>query len=62
MSEVAWAFGKKTIAEYVETPDVLTVLKEYGIDFVQGHHIGKPAPPEQAFNEIAHAAFSARRF
>lgn len=42
LSEVARAFGKKTVAEYVESEDILTTLKEFGIDYAQGYHIGKP--------------------
>lgn len=42
--ELAQAFGKKTVAEYVENEDILTILKEYGVDFAQGYFIGKPKP------------------
>jgi EAL domain-containing protein (putative c-di-GMP-specific phosphodiesterase class I) len=44
--ELAQAFGKKTVAEYVENEDVLTILKEFGIDYAQGYHIGKPKAME----------------
>lgn len=40
--ELAQAFGKKTVAEFVESEDILNILKEFGIDYVQGYHIGKP--------------------
>lgn len=40
--ELAQAYGKKTVAEYVENEAVLTILKEFGIDYAQGYHIGKP--------------------
>jgi diguanylate cyclase (GGDEF)-like protein/PAS domain S-box-containing protein len=40
--ELAQAFGKKTVAEYVESEVILTILKEFGIDYAQGYHIGKP--------------------
>jgi EAL domain-containing protein (putative c-di-GMP-specific phosphodiesterase class I) len=42
LSEVAQAFGKKTVAEYVESEAVLAILREFGIDYAQGYHIGKP--------------------
>lgn len=42
LSEVAQALGKKTVAEFVENEAILTTLKEFGIDYAQGYHIGKP--------------------
>ncbi|NOX09312.1 MAG: EAL domain-containing protein [Gammaproteobacteria bacterium] len=42
MNQVAHALGKKTVAEHVEDEATLNLLKEYGIDFVQGNHIGIP--------------------
>ncbi|MEQ1560097.1 MAG: EAL domain-containing protein [Methyloglobulus sp.] len=44
--EVAQAFGKKTVAEYVESEAILTILKEFGIDYAQGYYIGKPVAME----------------
>jgi PAS domain S-box-containing protein len=37
-------FGYETIAEGVEDAESLALLKEYGVDFAQGFHIGRPAP------------------
>ena len=34
----------RTVAEYVETPEVLAAVRELGIDLAQGHHIGRPRP------------------
>ncbi|MEW8492499.1 MAG: EAL domain-containing protein [Candidatus Thiodiazotropha taylori] len=42
--QVACVFGKQTIAEFVETQDALDMLKDLGVDFVQGFHIDKPSP------------------
>jgi EAL domain-containing protein (putative c-di-GMP-specific phosphodiesterase class I) len=36
-------FGYKTIAEGVENAGTLALLEEYGVDFVQGYHLGRPA-------------------
>lgn len=41
---VAKGMGIKTIAEFVETRETLDILREYGVDFVQGYFSGKPAP------------------
>lgn len=44
LSGVAQAYGKKTVAESVESEEALVILREIGIDFVQGFYIGDPAP------------------
>ena len=42
--ELSHLFGKKTIAEYVENEDIIEKLKEIGVDYAQGYHLGKPMP------------------
>ena len=42
MNEVAHAVGKKTVAEFVENERSLVMLREIGVDYVQGYYIGKP--------------------
>jgi diguanylate cyclase (GGDEF)-like protein/PAS domain S-box-containing protein len=42
--EVARAMGMRTVAEFVETNDILAALRLMGIDYVQGYAIAKPAP------------------
>ena len=42
MCEIAKNLGKKTIAEFVESPEVISLLREIGIDYGQGHFFGKP--------------------
>lgn len=42
MNQVAHALGKITIAEFVENQQTLDLLKQYGVDFVQGYHVGQP--------------------
>ncbi|MFA6195176.1 MAG: bifunctional diguanylate cyclase/phosphodiesterase [Sulfurimonas sp.] len=32
----------KTVAEYVEDEEIVTTLKEMGVDYLQGFHIGRP--------------------
>jgi PAS domain S-box-containing protein len=41
-------FGYETIAEGVEDAETLAVLKDYGVDFAQGFHLGRPAPAESS--------------
>lgn len=41
---VGSVIGIKTIAEFVENQEIINILKEIGIDFVQGYAISKPYP------------------
>jgi diguanylate cyclase (GGDEF)-like protein/PAS domain S-box-containing protein len=45
MAEVARILGKKTVAEHVSSEGVLRVVRELGIDYVQGWHVSEPGPP-----------------
>ena len=42
INEIGHYMGKKTIAEYVETDQILSSLKEIGVDYAQGFRISKP--------------------
>jgi diguanylate cyclase (GGDEF)-like protein/PAS domain S-box-containing protein len=42
--ELAKGMGKLTIAEFVGNEETLCVLRELGVDYLQGFHLGKPAP------------------
>ena len=42
ISNVAKALGKKAIAEYVESREILDELKKLGVEFSQGYYISKP--------------------
>lgn len=42
MIDVAHSLGKKAIAEYVSNAEILRVLREFGVDYVQGYLLGKP--------------------
>ncbi len=56
MSQVATGFGKKTVAEFVETEVSLSLLRQYDIDYAQGFLIGKPQSAEDTFhlNNVTH--------
>ena len=41
---LAKGFDLLTVAEGVEDADTLKLLRDYGVDFAQGFHIGRPAP------------------
>ncbi|MDD2761166.1 MAG: EAL domain-containing protein [Methylomonas sp.] len=42
MVEIAGKLGKRTIAEFVETPNIALKLKEIGVNLGQGYALGKP--------------------
>jgi EAL domain-containing protein (putative c-di-GMP-specific phosphodiesterase class I) len=46
INEIGHYMGKKTIAEYVESEEILKLLKEIGVDYAQGFCIEKPLPLE----------------
>ena len=41
---IARTLGKETIAEGVESPEVLKTLRELGVDYAQGFQLGRPEP------------------
>ncbi|HMM75879.1 MAG TPA: EAL domain-containing protein [Gammaproteobacteria bacterium] len=41
---IAKSLSRHTIAEFVESADVLATLRELGVDFVQGYLMGRPVP------------------
>ncbi len=44
---IARDLGKQTVAEFVSHPEILAVCREEGVDFAQGHHIGKAMPYDE---------------
>ncbi len=49
MNDIAHAMGKTTIAEYVDSEECIAILKEIGVDYAQGFHIGMPLPLDEIF-------------
>ncbi len=41
---LAKGLGIKTIAEFVETKEVMDLLKDFGVDYIQGYYISKAQP------------------
>ncbi len=41
---VAGSVGRETVAEFVEDEGTLQLLRELGVTYVQGFHVGRPAP------------------
>ncbi|KRE56326.1 EAL domain-containing protein [Phycicoccus sp. Soil748] len=53
---IAHRLGKQAVAEFVGSPEILHVLEEEGVDFAQGHHIGRPADPDAFLEALAEPA------
>ena len=50
MREIGHAMNKKIIAEFVESEEVLNLLKNIGVDYAQGYGIHKPQPLTDIIN------------
>jgi EAL domain-containing protein (putative c-di-GMP-specific phosphodiesterase class I) len=42
--QMARGLGKQTIAEFVGNEETVELLREYGVDYAQGYHVGPPRP------------------
>jgi len=51
MNNVGRVLGIKTIAEFVESQDILDALGTINVDYAQGYHIGKPTPMADLLND-----------
>jgi len=49
--EMCRGLGILTVAEYVETPEILEYVRDCGIDYAQGFLIGEPRPVEEYLGE-----------
>ena len=43
MHQIANKMGKKTIAEFVETPEAISLLRKIGVNYGQGYIFGRPS-------------------
>ena len=48
---IARGMGKKTVAEFVTDQDMMQRLRDSGIDYAQGFHVGAPRPIVEIFGE-----------
>ncbi len=47
VADIAHGLGKRTIAEFVGDTSTIELLRQYGIDYVQGYFTGRPQPMEE---------------
>nr|WP_246316347.1 EAL domain-containing protein [Tepidicella baoligensis] len=53
MVEVARVLQVKTVAEFVESAELLERVRELGIDAAQGYHLGRPRPLDDWLAEVS---------
>lgn len=51
ITEVARGMEIKTVAEFVETEEIMGHLRKYGVDYAQGYLIGRPSPGLRPAND-----------
>ncbi len=44
VAEMATGFGTRVVAEFVDGPDTVELLTQFGVEFGQGYFLGRPAP------------------
>lgn len=49
--EVARGLQKQTIAEFVSDEETVRLLRQYGVDYAQGYHIGRPRPLDELLTQ-----------
>jgi len=56
INEIAKATGKQTVAEFVETIEIVDALKEIGVDYAQGYYFDTPKPMNEPDFEAKQAS------
>ena len=51
INEIGHVMGKKTVAEFVDSEDILSSLRDIGVDYAQGYAIGRPLPIAHMLND-----------
>ncbi len=58
ITQVAKVMDLLTVAEYVESDETRELITKLGVDYAQGHTIGKPLPLDDALNQLSDTARS----
>jgi diguanylate cyclase (GGDEF)-like protein len=56
ITQVAKVMDLETVAEYVESEESRTLITKLGVDYAQGHIIGKPEPVESVLDRLTELA------
>lgn len=46
---IAQVTGRRTVAEWVESPELMERMRSLGVDYVQGYAVGRPMPIDEFF-------------
>jgi EAL domain-containing protein (putative c-di-GMP-specific phosphodiesterase class I) len=52
ITQVAKVMQLETVAEYVESEQIKTFVTRLGVDYAQGHAVGRPVPLDQILQEL----------
>ncbi|MDJ0916772.1 MAG: EAL domain-containing protein [Woeseiaceae bacterium] len=52
ITQVAKVMELETVAEYVESDEIRNLIERLGVDYAQGHAIGKPAPLADVLEQL----------
>ena len=44
VTDIAKAYGRKTVAEYIENKEISDIVRDIGVDYGQGYYYSKPFP------------------
>jgi len=58
MVKISQTLGKKTVAEFVESEEILEMIKSYGIDYAQGYYVGKPGSEFEGIESVSFCPLS----
>ncbi|MBT8100491.1 MAG: EAL domain-containing protein, partial [Gammaproteobacteria bacterium] len=53
ITQVAKVMELETVAEYVESDKAKTLLTKIGVDYAQGHAVGRPVPLDEVLQQLA---------
>ena len=56
ITQVAKVMELETVAEYVESEETRKLIKELGVDYAQGHTVGKPVGLDETLQQLQGAA------
>ena len=56
INQIGHVMGKRTVAEFVESEEILEALREIGIDYAQGYAVGRPLPFNRHYSGQAEPA------
>jgi len=59
ITQVAKVMELETVAEYVETASTMKIVADLGVDFAQGHAVGKPTPLDKVLAGLSKKTKSA---